>query len=191
MIEEARLEDVGSGLAPVSEGWFVVNARDAAWLTNDTFGGVCIFESDHHVLRKRPDLQPVQVEGAGFTVRVMQPGQASGLYHAESKEQEDFLVVAGECVVLIEEQERQLRTWDVVRCPPGTRHTFVGTGDDPCVIVAVGNRVEGSASVYPRSELALKYGASVEEDNPKSPHAAYGPWEHKHPELWNELPWSS
>ena len=106
MIDEARLEDVGSGLAPVSEGWFVVNARDAAWLTNETFGGVCIFESDDFVLRERPDLEPVEVEGAGFTLARDQTGQASGLYHAETKTQEDFLVVAGECIVLIEEQER-------------------------------------------------------------------------------------
>ena len=190
MIDEARLEDVGSGLAPVSGGWFVVNARDAAWLTNDTFGGVCIFESDDFVLRQRPDLARVQVEGAGFTLRVFKPGQASSLYHAETKDQEDFLVVAGECIALIEEQERHLKTWDVLRCPPGTKHTFVGAGDSPCVIVATGNRTEDSTTEYMRSELALGYGASVEEDNPKDRYARYGPWEHKHPERWNELPWA-
>ena len=30
MVAQARLEDVGSGLAPVSPGWFVVNTAKAA-----------------------------------------------------------------------------------------------------------------------------------------------------------------
>jgi uncharacterized cupin superfamily protein len=180
---EARLEDVGSGLAPVTPGWFVVNASDAAWLNNDNFGGVCIFESDHVVLSQRPDLQEITHQ-AGFTLRVMQPGQPSATYHSETEQQEDFLVVAGECILLIEGEQRQLRTWDVVRIPPGVAHTFVGAGDKPSVILGSGNRTSGSVISRPRDELARSYGAEAEEG------AAYGPWKHERPERFDELPWS-
>ena len=183
MTQEARLEDVGSGLAPVTPGWFVVNARDAAWLNNDLFGGVCIFESDHVVLRQRPDLEEV-THDAGFTLRVMQPGQPSATYHAESEQQEDFLVIAGECILLIDGEERQLRTWDVVRIPPDVPHTFVGAGDKPSVILGSGNRTEGSVIARPRDEVARRYGAEDEEG------MNYGPWKHEPPERWEELPWS-
>ena len=92
MPEEARLESVASGLAPVAPGgWFVVNAGDAAWVNNDQHGGVCIFESDEFVLRGRPDLQEYVKPGAGFVIRVVSPGQPTGGFHAESVE-EDFLV---------------------------------------------------------------------------------------------------
>ena len=108
MIPEARLERVASGLAPVSPGWFVVNAADAAWVTNDEWAGVCIFESDEFVLRGRPDLTEYVKPHAGFTIRVVQPGTPGDLYHAESV-QEDFLILMGECILVIEDQERRLR----------------------------------------------------------------------------------
>ena len=95
MVTEARLERVASGLAPVTPGWFVVNAADAAWVTNDAYCGVCIFESDEFVLRGRPDLTEYVKPDAGFTLRVLPPGNPVGLYHAESV-QEDFLVLRGE-----------------------------------------------------------------------------------------------
>ena len=91
MVTEARLERVASGLAPVTPGWFVVNTADAAWVNNESMGGVCIFESDDFVLRGRPDLTEYVKPEAGFTIRVVPPGQA-GLYHAESV-QEDFLIL--------------------------------------------------------------------------------------------------
>src|SRR5580765_5038306 len=127
MVDEARLEAVASGLAPVTPGWFVVNVRDAAWVNNEHWGGVCIFESDDFVLRGRPDLTEYVKPDAGFTLRVIPPGRV-GLYHAESV-QEDFLVLAGECIAIVEDQERRLRTWDFLHCPPGTGHAFVCVGD--------------------------------------------------------------
>jgi quercetin dioxygenase-like cupin family protein len=136
---EARLEDVGSGLTPVSPGWFVVNVAEAAWLRNDAFGGRCVFESNGRVLAERPDLEPRQFEQLGFTLAVLEPGKPTGMYHAES-DQEDFLVLAGTCLLIVEEEERELRAWDFVHCPPGTRHTFVGTGEGPCVIFMTGAR---------------------------------------------------
>lgn len=103
MVEEARLEDVGTGLAPVSPGWFVVNAREAAWLRNDSFGGRCYFESNGRVVAGRPDVEPQMFAETGFTLAVLAPGKPSGMFHAESA-QEDFLVVAGTCLLLVEEE---------------------------------------------------------------------------------------
>jgi len=186
MVQEAHLEQVASGLAPVSPGWFVVNARDAAWVTNDAYQGVCIFESDEFVLRGRPDLTEYVKPYAGFTLRVIQPGRG-GLYHAESV-QEDFLVVHGECLLIVEDEERQLRTWDFVHCPPMTGHTFITTGDVPCVLIATGNRRDDLERVYPRSETALRHDASSEVDTHDP--VRRGTWEVKRPERWSELPWA-
>jgi uncharacterized cupin superfamily protein len=188
---EARLEDVGSGLAPVTPGWFVVNAADAAWVRNDAMGGRCVFESSERVLQERPDLEPQWFTELGFTLAVLEPGKRSGMYHAESS-QEDFLVLAGTCLLLIEEEERPLRAWDFVHCPPGTRHTFVGTGDGPCVIFMTGSRGEDDTIVYPRSETALEHGAGVEEETP-DPREAYGQfpaWRLGRPPTWPRLPWA-
>jgi uncharacterized cupin superfamily protein len=190
--EEAQLEDVGSGLAPVTFGWFVVNVGEAAWLRNDAFGGRCVFESNQRVLAERPGVEPRQFAEIGFTLAVLEPGKPTGMYHAESS-QEDFLVLAGECLLLIEEEERPLRTWDFVHCPAGTRHGFVGTGDEPCVIFMAGARRDGGTIVYPRSETALARGAGVEAETP-SPADAYAPFTHwrlGRPEVWPDLPWSS
>ena len=190
MVQEARLEALESGLAPVSPGWFVVNAREAAWVNNDHTGGVCIFESDDFVLAGRPDLDEYVKPGAGFTLRVVSPGQPTGMYHAESVE-EDFLVLTGECIVIIEDEERPLGAWDFVHCPPGTAHAFVGAGDAPCVILGTGNRDFDDDTfwrVYKRSEAALRHGASVEADTPSAP--SQGRWRVERPDRWNELPWS-
>jgi uncharacterized cupin superfamily protein len=192
VVEQARLEDVGSGLAPVTEGWFAVNVRDAAWLRNDAFGAKCIFEADRPVLRRRPDL-PVQRFGdVGLALRVLEPGQPSGMYHAESN-QEDFLVLAGECLLIVEGTERPLRAWDFVHCPPGTEHVFVATGDAPCVIFMTGRRGIEKQIVYRRSDPALSHGAGVETET-SSPAEAYAPFPHWKPERpadWSGLPWAS
>jgi uncharacterized cupin superfamily protein len=196
MIEEARLERVESGLTPVTAGWFVVNARDAAWMNNDATQACCIFESDDFVLRGRPDLSEYVKPGAGFVLRVLRPGRPADMYHAESV-QEDFLVLMGECILIIEDQERHLRAWDFVHCPPGATHTFIGAGDVPCVLVCVGNRDLNDETfwrVYKRSDVARRYGASVEQDT-SSDAEANAPfrdrWRVERPERWSELPWSS
>jgi uncharacterized cupin superfamily protein len=191
MVEEARLEAVDSGLAPLSGGWFAVNVRDAAWLTNDAFGARCVFEANRPVLRRRPDLDTQTFSELGLTLDVIWPGQPSGLYHAETN-QEDFLVLMGECVLLVEGEERPLRPWDFVHCPPGTAHVFVGAGEGPCVIFMTGRRTSDKAIVYPRSELARRRGAGVETET-SSPAEAYEPfphWQPERPKLWNELPWA-
>jgi uncharacterized cupin superfamily protein len=188
MVDEARLERVASGLAPTTPGWFVVNTADAAWVTNDeAYGGVCIFESDEFVLRGRPDLTAYEKPHAGFTIRVVPPGLPSGLYHAESV-QEDFLILQGECLLIIEEQERRLRAWDFVHCPPQTAHAFVAAGDGPCVILATGNRRDDLERISPRSEVALRHGAGSEVTTAEPERR--GRWEVRRPQDWDRLPWA-
>jgi uncharacterized cupin superfamily protein len=189
---EAHLEDVGSGLAPVSEGWFVVKVREAAWLTNAAFGARCVFESDARVLRIRGDLIEQRFPDVGITLAVLEPGRPSGLYHAESA-QEDFLVLAGACIAIVEGEERRLRQWDLLHCPAGTAHVFVGAGDGPCVLFMVGARTSGKTIVYPRSDAALGQGAGVEEEM-LSPREAYRPfphWQLGRPASTEGLPWEA
>ena len=155
MPEEARLEDTGSGLAPAADGWFVVNVRDTAWLTSENgekrpSGSECSFES-----------AAAEFKQYGIRLHVLEPGEPNGLYHGENQ-QEDFLVLAGECLLLVEGEERPLRTWDFVHCPPWTEHIFVGAGEGPCLIFMIGSRAHRETIVYPRSELALRHGAGLE-----------------------------
>ena len=110
------------------------------------------------MLRGRPDLTEYVKPYAGFTIRVVQPGSPPGC--TTQSRQQDFLILMGECILVIEDQERHLRTWDFVHCPPMTVHTFVATGTGPCVNVATGNRA--TKRVCPRSEVAPRYGAGSE-----------------------------
>jgi len=147
-VPQARLEDVGCGLVPVSPGWFAVNVRDAAWITNEAFGARCLFEADIPALRERPDIEPRRFEHIGIKLAVFEPGQPTGFYHADSAE-ENFLVLQGECVARIEAEERLLSQWDFLHCAPGTHHGFVGSGDGPCVLLMVGARIHGRTFGYP------------------------------------------
>jgi uncharacterized cupin superfamily protein len=172
-MSEARLQDVGSGLAPAGEGWFVVNVRDAAWLVNDAFGARCRFEADVPVVRGT-ELEPLRFPELGITLAVLEPGKPSTLYHAETA-QEDFLVLSGECTAVVEGIERRLRAWDFVHCPPGTEHGFVGAGDGPCVLLMLGTRPPGRTVRYPPSELAPS--VERETDSPREAYAAYPHWQ--------------
>jgi uncharacterized cupin superfamily protein len=173
MVERAQLEDVGSGVAPVSDGWFVVNAADAAWVRNDAFGARCVFESSPRVLAERPDVEPRMFAQVGYTLAVLEPGKPSGLYHAESL-QESFLVLSGECLLLVEGEERRLKAWDFVHCPAWTEHVFVGAGDGPCALLAIGGRTGGDV-IYPESEVAQRHAAGVEKttSEPKEAYAKF------------------
>lgn len=188
---EARLERVDSGLTPASAGWFVVTVAESAWVRNDAFGARCVFEGSPRVLAGRPDLEPQTFPEVGYTLAVLEPGKPSGMYHGESN-QEDFLVLTGECLLLIEGKERPLRAWDFVHCPAGTEHIFVGAGTDPCVIFMTGARSTGRTILYPRSEPALAHGASVETETsePRDAYAPFAHWRLGRPERWDELPWA-
>jgi uncharacterized cupin superfamily protein len=138
------------GLRPAAEGWFVVNTREAQWYESADLGFYVPYESK--------DARFAQL---GFNLGILRPGEPGGMYHGEDA-QEDFLVLSGECVLVIEGQERPLKAWDFVHCPPWTEHIFVGAGDGPCLIAAVGARREGRGIRYPVSEAALKHRAGVE-----------------------------
>jgi len=177
---EAALEDTGSGLAPTGEGWFVVNVRDTAWIVTDAFGSGCNFES-----RRFPFSE------LGFNISVLEPGKPNCLYHSESQ-QEAFLVLSGECTLLVDGQERPLRAWDFVHCPAGVEHVFVGAGDEPCVVLMTGVRDEDEQLLYPVSELAARHGASAEKESP-DPRQAYARFEDPRPgrpDYWASLPWA-
>ena len=179
---EARREDLGSGLTPVSDGWFVVNVRDAEWFNADTRGGLAGFENEYGP-------EPVFFEQLGFRIAVLEPGQTS-TYHAEEG-QEAFLVLSGECRLLVEGEERTLRAWDFFHCPPWTEHAFVGGGDGPCAIVMVGARV-GPRIRYPASDLARSHGAGVEQEttNPDEAYADAEMYRRERPPAWPRLPWA-
>ena len=161
--------------------WFVVNVRDGHWRTHHAFGASCGFEDSE-----------TSFEQFGINVRVLRPGQPNCLYHSESN-QEDFLVLAGECLLLVEGEERPLRAWDFVHCPPETEHVFVGAGDGPCVILMAGGRSEDERLLYPVSEVARRHGASAERET-TSPEEAYAPYAppptDDRPDRWDELPWA-
>ena len=181
MANEARLEETETGLTPVGEGWFVVNVRDTKWIRHETFGAGCVFEGQ----------EPAWFRQLGINICVLEPGQPNCLYHRESL-QEGFLVLAGECLLLIEGEERGLRAWDFVHCPPETDHVFVGAGDGPCAILMVGARSEDEVLLYPESDLARRHGAGVEQET-GSPEEAYAPFPETRPgrpDSWGELPWA-
>lgn len=157
MAKEARLQQTSGGKVPQGNGWFVLNAREARWLSGD-FGAYTRFEGDDRF----PDL--------GINIGVMEPGQPACYYHAEDN-QEDFLVLSGRCLLLIDGQERQLRAWDFVHCPPWTEHVFIGAGNGPCAVLAVGARA-GDQTVYPESELAQRHRAGVRRQT-RDPTQAY------------------
>ena len=142
------------------------------------------------MLAQRPDVEPRFFTQTGFTLAVLEPGKPTGMYHAES-DQEDFLVLAGTCLLIVEEQERQLRAWDFVHCPAGTLHTFVGIGDEPCVIFMTGARREGGTIVYPVSDTARARNAGVETETHDAgeAYAPFTPWRLGRPAAWAELPW--
>jgi uncharacterized cupin superfamily protein len=161
MAERARLDRTENGLVPSGDGWFVLNAGDAPWWRSGYSGASTSFEGE-------PEFPEF-----GLNVHVLWSGQPSGLYHRESV-QEDFLVVSGECTVLIGGEEHALKAWDLVHCPAGTDHIFVGAGDGPCVVVMAGSRAPGTI-VYPVSELSQRHGAGVETETgvPKESYAPF------------------
>ena len=162
MVPEARLEQTEAGLVPKDDGWFVVNAKDARWYDAAGRSAVCPFEGDS------------EFEQLGFNLYVLGAGESMGMYHWEAV-QEDFLVLAGEGLLLVEGQERPLGPWDFVHCPPQTRHIIVGAGNGPCIVVAVGLRDDSlgdSWGGYPVDEFAQRHGVGVEQETSDA-HAAY------------------
>ena len=158
MIEEAKLKPTDAGLVPDSTGWFVMNARDARWFR---WG-----DGQAHSL-PLTGCNEYEAETffgmLGMAIRVLEPGAPSTVYHWET-EQEDFLVLHGEAILVVEGQERRLKQWDFVHCPPETRHAFAGAGDGPCVLLCASSRQfqkDGPWGSYIADETAAKYNALV------------------------------
>jgi uncharacterized cupin superfamily protein len=161
MTPEARIEETGDGLAPAGEGWFVVNAREARWRRRPGRGNSLPLTgwTDEEAETLFPQL--------GVGLFVLGPGEPIGMYHWEA-DQEDFLVLSGEALLIVEGRERPLRQWDFVHCPPGTQHMIVGAGDGPCAVLAVGSREhvdeDCNGGAYTVDEVALRRGAGVDEE---------------------------
>lgn len=152
-VPEATLVDGGAGLAPATDGWFVLPTKDAVWDESADFGRFTRWEGEGEA----------RFREVGINLSSLQPGQKMCMYHGEDA-QEDFLVLAGEGILIVEGQERPVRAWDFVHCPPWARHVIVAAGDSPFVVLAVGARSGRTGLVYPRDEAALRHGAGVERE---------------------------
>jgi uncharacterized cupin superfamily protein len=160
-VPEAPLRRTKYGLVTDGEGWFVLNARDSRWRDFGPLGANCDFEG------KRP------FKGLGINLNVLNPGEPMSMYHSESK-QEGFLVLSGNCILVVEGEERPLEAWDFFHCPGGTAHVIVGAGDGPAVVLAVGARGGRKGIVYRVDPAAIRHGAGVERETTKSAQAYAG-----------------
>jgi uncharacterized cupin superfamily protein len=174
-VKEASSEETPYGRYVTSDGWFVLNLGEALAVRNEEKGGATFpLEGRESPFRE-----------VGVRVCVLPPGQPNALYHSEGA-QEGFLVLSGECLLIVEEEERPLRQWDYFHCPAGTRHVIVGAGDGPCAILMLGARPEVETLHYPASEVAAKHGASAAKDT-DVPDEAYADWPGDYEPV--RLPW--
>jgi uncharacterized cupin superfamily protein len=153
VIPEAPIERTDHGLAAAGDGWFVVNAREARWW--DGGGHSAVWNAEG-----KTDFPQV-----GINLHVVRPGDTMAMYHWEA-DQEDFLVLAGQGMLLVEGEERPLKPWDFVHCPAGTKHAIVAI-DEPCVVLAVGARVQSVGpdwGAYSVDEAAIRHGVGVDEE---------------------------
>ena len=153
MVPEAKLEQADHGLVPKGPGWYVVNARDVQWWGAEGRGAYSQLEGEP------------EFEQLGLHLVTLAPGDAMAMYHWEADE-ESFLVLAGEAILIVEGEERPLRAWDFVHCPPETKHVIVGAGDSRCLLVAVGARdksVGENWGGYTVDEVAARHNASADE----------------------------
>jgi uncharacterized cupin superfamily protein len=169
MVPEAPLEQTEHGLVPQGEGWYVLNARDAVWSPGQGRGAYSRLEGE-------PEFGQV-----GVHLVALDPGDVMAMYHWEA-DQEDFMVLSGEAILVIEGEERPLRRWDFVHCPPKAKHVIVGAGERPCLVLAVGARdksVGPNWGGYTVDETAARHNASVDEEtsDPKQAYARFPPRE--------------
>jgi uncharacterized cupin superfamily protein len=163
-VPEAELGIAPEGLAAESDGWFVLNARDARWESAPGRSAICDFEG-----------QP-RFADFGINLSVLGPGEPLAMYHWEA-DQEGFLVLRGEPLLIVEGEERPLRQWDYVHCPAGAGHVIVGAGEQPCLVLAVGARRRSTGSewgAYTPEPAALRHSAGVEQETLDSQEAYAG-----------------
>ena len=171
MVPEAELVSTERGLVPKGEGWFVLNARETQWWDRDGRGALCEFEGAG--FEEAADFLQL-----GINLTRLGPGEPMSMYHWEA-DQEDFLVLAGEALLIIEGEERRLQQWDFVHCPAGAKHTIVAASEGPCLILAVGARDRSTGAdwgAYTVDEAALRHGAGVEHETtePSEAYARFG-----------------
>jgi uncharacterized cupin superfamily protein len=156
-MHEARIEDTEHGRVPADDGWWILNVGEMAWATVPGGGTWCTFEAPG---------APSKMLGIG--IHVLPPGETPGFYHLES-DQEGFLVLAGECLAIVEGQERRMGPWDYLHCPPGTAHITIGAGEQGAAILMVGTRSEHHETRYLPDPAAARHGAAVaaETDSPR------------------------
>jgi uncharacterized cupin superfamily protein len=168
---EAKLEATDAGLVPAGPGWFVMNARDARWVDRPGRGRNAPLTgwTEHEAESWFTQL--------GVNLTVLGPGEPIGMYHWEA-DAEGFLVLSGEALLIVEGEERPLRQWDFVHCPPETQHMIVGAGDGPCVILCassrehIGEHCNGGA--YTVDETAIRHEAGVrDEAEAEDPYGRY------------------
>jgi len=174
VVPEAPLEQTEAGLRPAGEGWFVLNAREAAWQESAGRGGYCKFEGEPRFSQ------------LGIQLRALGPGEPMSMYHWEA-DQEDFLVLSGEALLIIEGEERPLRAWDFVHCPPEAKHTIVGASEG-CLCLAVGARDKSTGrdwGGYSVDEAAIRHGAGVEQET-SDPEEAYKRFPERQPTRYRD-----
>jgi uncharacterized cupin superfamily protein len=180
-VPEARLEQTDAGLVPASEGWFVMNARGARWIDQPGRGfNLPLTGWDEHEAEAYFGM-------LGMAIRVLEPGKPSSTYHWET-EQEDFLVLHGEAILIVEGEERTVTQWDFVHCPPETKHAFAGAGDGPCVLLCMSSRQfqkNGPWGYYCADDTAARYNASSPEDT-QDGSVAYGRFEPARPARYRD-----
>jgi quercetin dioxygenase-like cupin family protein len=152
VVDEARIERTDEGRVPAGDGWFILNLGEMAWETVPGYGVWRGFDWG-----RTSDDEP----GVGVHIHVLQPGEAPGFYHAEAA-QEGFVVLSGECLAIVEGQERAMRQWDYLHAPAGTAHITVGAGDGPCVILMFGSPDPSRKVDWIADATAAEHGASVE-----------------------------
>jgi mannose-6-phosphate isomerase-like protein (cupin superfamily) len=160
VVPEAELEQTDAGLVVASRGWFVLDVREARWSEKPGQGwALPLTGRDEY---EAETLFPM----LGMAIRVVRAGEVSTTYHWET-EQEDFLVLHGEALLIVEGEERRVRRWDFVHCPPETKHAFVGVGDEPCVLLCASSRQfqkDGPWGFYCFDETAARHDAAPPED---------------------------
>ena len=159
MVPESELVATEHGRVPKGQGWFILNAREAQWWERKGRGVLCEFEGAGFA--GAADFLQV-----GINLTVLAPGEPMAMYHREN-DQEDFLVLAGEALAIVEGEERPMRRWDFLHCPPGTNHVIVGAGQEPCLVLGVGARDRSAGTdwgAYTVDAAAQRHGAGVERE---------------------------
>ena len=144
----------------MTDPWFVRNLRDMKWRRPGRGGAVAALVDDD--------------EQVGVNLYILWPGDPMSMYHWE-RDQEGFLVLSGEALLIVEDEEQPLRRWDYFHKPAGVSHTIVGAGDGPCAILAIGGRDHQAGpdwGAYPYSEVAMRHNAGAEEET-TDPDVAY------------------